>query len=163
MSEGRVVWILGLSGAGKTSVGTELRRRMRSPAFLLDGDALREAMGNDLGHSLENRRLQAWRLARLGALLSRQGISVVCPNLGLFPEVRAWNRKNLKCYFEAYLRVPLEVLKSRDPKGIYRGNLNVAGVDLPFAEPEGTDLVLDNAEPLASLAPLAERILEALP
>ena len=167
---GRVVWIIGLSGAGKTAIGTALWHRMRAwdPAtVLLDGDAVREVMGNDLGHSLEDRLRNAWRLARLGAFLSRQGISVVCPNISLFPELRVWNRENLPSYFEVYVRVPMEVLKARDSKGLYRRALagelrDVVGVDLPYPEPEHSDLVLDNSVSLPSLSPLVDRILERL-
>jgi len=58
-SQGRVFWITGLSGAGKTTVGRELWRRMRAdgrPVAFLDGDILRSAIAEDLGHNAADRR-----------------------------------------------------------------------------------------------------------
>jgi cytidine diphosphoramidate kinase len=84
---GRVYWITGLSGAGKTTVGRELWRRLRTAgrsAIFLDGDALREVIAEDLGHSILNRRTSAMRNARLCRMLASQGTDVVCPTISLF-------------------------------------------------------------------------------
>src|SRR5580658_2143788 len=151
-SPGRVYWITGLSGAGKTTVGKELWRRLRAvgrAAVLLDGDAVREVIAEDLGHTTANRRKSAMRNARLCRLLSAQGIDVICPTISLFHEVHRWNRANIPGYCEIYLRVPMDELRRRDPKGIYaaahRGELrDVVGLDVPAELPESPDLVLDN-------------------
>jgi cytidine diphosphoramidate kinase len=73
---GCVFWITGLSGAGKTTLGRELWRRLRAagrPATFLDGDSLRAAIAEDLDHSIANRRRSAMRNARLCRLLAEQG------------------------------------------------------------------------------------------
>lgn len=150
--QGQVFWITGLSGAGKTTVGRELWRRLRAAgrsAILLDGDAVREVISEDLGHSTGNRRKSAMRNARLCRLLSSQGTDVVCPTISLFHEVQRWSRENIPGYCEIYLRVPMEELRRRDSKGIYaaahRGDLrDVVGLDVPAELPEAPDLVLDN-------------------
>ena len=72
----------------------------------------------------------------------------VFATISLFREVHKWNRENLPSYFEVYLKVPLEELRRRDPKGIYRrfeyGQIvNVAGLDLPIDEPEVPDLLAE--------------------
>jgi adenylylsulfate kinase-like enzyme/phosphohistidine swiveling domain-containing protein len=157
---GRVYWITGLSGAGKTTVGRELWRRLRAAgrwAVLLDGDALREVIAEDLGHDTGNRRTSAMRNARLCRMLSSQGEDVVCPTISLFHEVQRWNRENIPGYREIYLRVPMDELQRRDSKGIYaaaqRGDLrDVVGLDVAAELPEAPDLTLDNFGTLGSSA-----------
>ncbi len=159
-SSGQVFWITGLSGAGKTTIGRELWRRLRAAgrsAIFLDGDTLREVIAKDLGHSHSSRRQSAMRNARLCQMLSRQGHDVVCPTISLFHEVQHWNRQNIPNYREIYLRVPMIELRRRDPKGIYaaayRGDLpDVVGIDVPAELPEAPDLTLDNFGNLDSAA-----------
>src|ERR1700690_3946846 len=162
---GRVYWITGLSGAGKTTVGRELWRRLRAAGrsvIFLDGDVTREVIAEDLGHSTSHRRRSAMRNARLCRLLSNQGTDVVCTTISLFHEVHRWNRENIPGYCEIYLRVPMDELQRRDSKGIYAasngGDLrDVVGLDVPAELPEAPDLTLDNFGTLDSSAAL-ERI-----
>ena len=164
-----VVWVIGLAGAGKTTIGREVYERLlaRGPAVVfLDGDEVREIVGDELGHTLEDRRTNAWRICRLCHFLDRQGIDVVCAVLSLFEETRDWNRSHYSRYFEVYLEVPLAVLEARDQKGLYSGAragsvANVAGVDLPFSPPARPDLVLDNSG-TASPDELGEQIVTAI-
>jgi glutamine kinase len=152
LSPGRVLWITGLSGAGKTTLGKELWRRLQAAghtAVFLDGDALREVIAEDLGHNSESRRRSAMRNARLCRLLASQGIDVVCPTISLFHDVQRWNREQIVGYREIFLRVPMDELTRRDSKGIYaaagRGEISdVVGLDLPAELPLAPDLVLDN-------------------
>jgi glutamine kinase len=165
-SPGRVFWITGLSGAGKTTVGRELWSRLRAagrPATFLDGDALRAVIAEDLGHSADDRRQSAMRNARLCRLLAEQGADVICATISLFHEVQRWNRENIPGYREIYLRVPIDELRRRDRKCIYarsqRGDTrNVVGIDVPAEAPEAPDLVLDNYGPL-DVATAVDRIL----
>ena len=165
-SSGRVFWITGLSGAGKTTVGQELCSRLRAAGrsvTFLDGDALRAAIAEDLGHSADNRRRSAMRNARLCQLLAGQGADVVCATISLFHEVQRWNRENIPGYREIYLRVPIDELRRRDSKGIYSGAQggdarDVVGLDVPAEAPEAPDLVLDNYGAL-DVATVVDRIL----
>jgi len=151
-SPGRVFWITGLSGVGKTTLGQEVWNRLRAagrPVAFLDGDALRGVIAEDLDYSADNRMRSAMRNARLCRLLAEQGVDVVCATISLFHEVQRWNRANIPGYLEIYLQVPMDELRRRDSKGIYasaqRGDArNVVGLDVPAEIPEAPDLVLDN-------------------
>ena len=148
---GRVVWITGLSGSGKSTLATEVVGQLRAlcnDVIRLDGDELREVFAaetiNLQRHDRNGRLMLAMQYASLCRLLSMQGFTVVIATISMFREVYAWNRANLPGYFEVYLKVPIEELRRRDPKGIYRrfdaGDLlNVAGLDLPVDEPEQAD------------------------
>jgi adenylylsulfate kinase-like enzyme/phosphohistidine swiveling domain-containing protein len=149
---GRVYWITGLSGAGKTTLGVRLTQRLRQagrPVIFLDGDKVRTAIAEDLGHPVEDRRRVALRNGRLCQLLSEQGTDVVCATISMFHEVQQWNRDNIPGYCEIYLCVPLAEIERRDAKRIYaRARLrevkNVVGVDIPAEEPKSPDLMLEN-------------------
>lgn len=149
---GLVIWITGLSGAGKTTLADRLvpkLREQRHPVVHLDGDKVREALGSKIGHTPDERLDNAYRISGLAKLFHDQGLIVVCSTMSLFPEIWEWNRTNIKNYFEVYLKVSTKTLKERDPKGLYRKEAdghekNVVGIDLPFSEPAEPDLVIDN-------------------
>lgn len=152
MTPPSIFWITGLAGAGKSTIGRVLWQRLRDSgrqAVLLDGDALRAAVADDLGHDRDDRLRAALRHSRTCRLLAEQGLTVVCATISLFHEVQRWNRANIPGYREIYLRVPLSELERRDPKGLYararRGEIqNIVGIDIRAEEPESPDLVIDN-------------------
>ena len=146
-----IIWITGLSGAGKTTLAKKIAKMMRSRnqnVVLLDGDDLRHVFSLDhaagVDYSREERLRLAMRYSRLCKILAKQKLSVVVATISLFKEVHAWNRANLPSYFEVYLNVPIEELKLRDSKGLYekyfRGEIkNVSGLDLAVDEPGNPD------------------------
>jgi adenylylsulfate kinase-like enzyme len=169
-SSGRVIWITGLSGAGKTTLSRALCCALKpgSPELVcLDGDAVRAAFGNDLGYSEADRITHITRMQGLAQLLSGQGLIVLVAALYSHPELLAWNRKNLREYFEIYLKASTTTLYRRDSKGLYREATaglrpNVVGVDIPWHVPIAPDLVIevDNApNPEAC----ARQVIAALP
>lgn len=148
MKQGRVYWITGLSGAGKTTVGSLLFKRLRKEkdnVVLLDGDVVRKAFGNDLGYTREDRHEMAMRYSHICRMLSEQGIDVVCCTISMFDDVRAWNRENIAEYREIYLRVSREILAKRNQKDLYTSAQDeLVGFGVSMDEPKFSDLVLDN-------------------
>ena len=152
---GQVIWITGLSGAGKTTVAEQLTLRIRELGLnpiLLDGDVLRDLFKNtgaiSQTYNREARIKLALKYAHMCKILSSQGFTVVIATISMFREVYAWNRANLPNYFEVYLKVPLDELRLRDFKKIYQrydaGELNnVAGLDLRIDEPLESHVTLD--------------------
>ena len=153
--DGQVIWITGLSGAGKTTVAAALDQCLRERGLipiLLDGDILRNLFKstNEIGktYSRVARIKLALKYAHLCKALSSQGFTVIIATISMYNEVYAWNRTNLPNYFEIYLKVPLKELRRRDPKKIYQrydaGDLSdVAGLDLAVDEPLEPHVILD--------------------
>jgi adenylylsulfate kinase len=166
-----VIWLMGLSAAGKTSVGRLLVERLRQQydnLVFLDGDMLREVWGDRLGHDVEGRRRNAHRISHLCQLLDQQGIHAVVAVLSLFPEWQQWNREHFSSYFEVFLDTPIAELERRDPHGLYARaragkEQNVVGIDIPFPPPPAPDLTVAAPEVLDPPAAIAERILAVLP
>lgn len=172
-AKGKVIWITGLSGAGKTTVARQVVEHLRTQkknVIFLDGDELREVFGatshNEKNHGREGRINLALQYSRLCGVLAYQGFTVVIATISLFREVHDWNRRNLPGYFEVYLKVPLEELRRRDPKGIYRkhqaGELkHVAGLDLDVDEPEKPDILAEYS-PKQTTTVVIDQIFEQL-
>jgi adenylylsulfate kinase len=172
MSPGRVIWITGLSGAGKTTLAKALIAAVNRPAILLDGDEMREALaGLASGYGYEDRKKLALTYARLCRTIAVQGHLVVCATISMFHEVHAWNRGHLPGYLEIYLDASEETRKRRDYKKIYaRTNEKDQGVvgrelkpelplspDIVFRQPgpgpeEMAELILQSAEGRGLLA-----------
>jgi len=166
-----IIWLVGLSGAGKSAIGSELYRQMKrdNPAtVIVDGDEIRKIFGHDRNakdYSVEGRRLNAERIRELCAWLDRQGIDVICCILSIFPEHLEGNRKLFSDYFEVYVTAPFDDLVDRNPKDLYRLAMdgkeqNVVGVDIEFVPPINPDMVIENKRPYEDPTVIAQSICE---
>ena len=154
MDKGKLIWITGLAGSGKTTIGKQVYSFLKehNPSTIyLDGDSFRDIMGGSFGHSREQRFIVAFQIARLCQYLINQNINVVCTTISLFKEVHQFNREHIQYYFEIYIYCSFDELIKRDQKGIYskalKGELkDVVGIDIPFDEPTNCDFKIDNTE-----------------
>lgn len=152
--KGTVYFFTGLSGAGKTTLGSLFYHRLKNTkanVVYLDGDEIRVTFGEDVGYTHDDRLRWASRIFRVCKLLSDQDIDVVCCSIAMFNSIRQWNRVNIPNYKEIYIRVTKDTLLKRNQKGLYTTGQNVVGVDLPFDEPQSPDLVVQNDGDLTPL------------
>lgn len=151
-----VVWLTGLSGAGKSTVAVQLEQRLQARGvhtYLLDGDKLRQGLNRDLGFSAADRVENVRRVAEVAALMVDAGLVVIAALISPFRQDRALARERFAPgqFIEVFVDVPLAVAESRDPKGLYRkaraGLLKeFTGIDSPYESPEAPELRLPTAE-----------------
>jgi len=140
--------------------------KVRHPSiFLLDGDEFRAAMGNDLGHTADDRRKNGLRIAQLSQLLESQGIAVICCGATIHREAQEFSFGHMEEYYQVYVEVSLETLQRRDTKDIYRRALegqmvDVVGVDMKLDLPRTPHLVLNNDENRESFQGLVRSIVD---
>jgi cytidine diphosphoramidate kinase len=147
-----VIWLIGMSASGKTTIGKKLFNKLQSSNekwIFLDGDTFRNVLGEDLGHTLEDRRKNAYRISRFCEYLNSQGINVLACVLSIFHENQRYNKENIKDYKEVYIDVSFENLVKRDNKELYikaqKGEIkDVVGVDIEFKPPFSPNMIIDN-------------------
>ena len=153
---GQVIWLTGLSGAGKSTVADAFERRLYNKgihSYILDGDNMRTGLNRDLGFTEGDRVENIRRTAEVAKLMADAGLVVIVALIAPFRSERSMARSLLggQGFAEVFLDVSLEVAESRDPKGLYkkarRGELpNFTGIDSPYEVPESADLSLDTSQ-----------------
>ncbi len=146
-----VLWLFGLSGAGKSTIGDATLAKLRSEgisAVRLDGDDLRAGLNADLGFSPEARTENLRRAAEVARLFAKHVQVVVCSFITPLVEDREHIKQILgdSCR-EVFIATSLEECERRDVKGLYRkaraGQIaQFTGVTAAFDEPLVPDLVI---------------------
>ena len=165
-----VVWLTGLSGAGKSTIANIVESKLHTlgvRTYLLDGDNVRHGLNRDLGFTDADRVENIRRIAEVSALMVDAGLVVLVSFISPF---RAERRLARDCvddgeFIEVHVDTPLAVAEERDPKGLYakarRGELaNFTGIDSPYEAPEHPEVRVDTGATTAEEA--AEGIVAAL-
>src|SRR5579871_4024915 len=158
---GFTVWFTGMSGAGKTTLSQMLAERLRTQGAkveVLDGDVLRSSLCKGLGFNKEDREENVRRIGVVCELLSRNGIIAIVAAISPYRSMRAQVRSRIRHFVEVYVECPLDVLISRDTKGLYEKALagripEFTGVSAPYEPPVTADVTLhtDHESPEESL------------
>jgi adenylyl-sulfate kinase len=146
--QGFVLWMTGLSGAGKTTIALELLRQLDGRNLKLerlDGDVVRESLTKDLGFTAEDRQKNIERVTFVAKLLSRNGVGCICSFISPYQSVRDHVRAETSNFLEVFVDAPLEVVIGRDVKGMYKKAIageipNFTGISDPFEAPENPDI-----------------------
>lgn len=165
---GFVIWLTGLSGAGKTTIALALEAELKARGLYLerlDGDTVREGLTRDLGFSKADRDKNIERVSFVAKLLSRNGVGVIASFISPYREARQKVRENTTNFVEVYVNAPLDVCAERDVKGLYAkafaGELKeFTGVDDPYEPPEAPEVVVYTDQ--ETVQESTERILQYL-
>jgi adenylyl-sulfate kinase len=169
-----IIWLTGLSGAGKSTIAQGLAESMRAEGVLplmIDGDGLREELSKDLGFSDSDRMENIRRAGAVALMAARSGITSICSLISPLrrerDEVRTLCAERGILFYEVHISTPLEICEQRDPKGLYkkaRGGLilKFTGIDSPYEAPLSPQLVIptERLSVEESIGLLRERISE---
>ena len=144
------LWIMGLPGSGKTTISKRVSEIIKGQGLkveLLDSDIVRSHFGKILKPCAMDRNINERCIAFVSHLLNRNNIISVAAATSPLSETRKENRKLIHNYIEVFCKCPIEVVESRDPKGLYRmaraGFIpDFTGVDKPYEEPESADIIV---------------------
>jgi bifunctional enzyme CysN/CysC len=148
-----VIWLTGLSGAGKSTIANLLERRLHAlgvHTYLLDGDNVRHGLNKDLGFTAADRVENIRRIGEVSKLMVDAGLMVVTAFISPFRSERQLARDLVAEgeFIEVFVDTPLAEVEKRDPKGLYkkarRGELkNFTGIDSPYEAPESPEIHLE--------------------
>ncbi len=167
---GCVVWLTGLSGAGKSTIANELERELFNlgkHAYVLDGDNVRHGLCSDLAFSPQDRQENIRRVGEVAKLFADAGLICVTAFISPYRADRAFVRNMVKAgqFIEVFVNAPIETCEARDPKGLYakaRSNeiKEFTGVSAPYEAPENPEIVL--ATDKLTVAECVTQVLEFL-
>ena len=150
---GRVVWLTGLSGAGKSTIASAAEQLLHDQGlrtYILDGDNVRHGLSKDLGFTVADRVENIRRIAEVAKLMMDAGIIVLTAFISPFRAERDMAKSLFtpEDFLEIFVNTPLAVAEARDPKGLYkkarRGELpNFTGIDSDYEPPMQPDLRLN--------------------
>ncbi len=144
-----IIWLIGISGAGKTTIGRKLETHFNEigkKCYLLDGDEVRDFFDRDLGYTDKDREANIKRIMLAAYMLDRNDIIGIICNIGPLEHLRQLARRKIAGYNEIYLKKDIQVSIKNDVKGVYKENMgktDIVGITATFDEPVTPDLVLE--------------------
>ena len=154
--KGKVVWLTGLSGSGKTTIALQLEKELFKLGFvvqILDGDNIRAGINNNLSFSENDRNENIRRIAEVSKLFLNCGIITI--NCFVSPTIimRQSAKKIIgkENYYEIFINADLETCEKRDVKGLYKkarnGEIkNFTGIDSQYEKPNNSSLEVNTSE-----------------
>ena len=149
---GRVAWLTGLSGSGKSTIANAAEKILHEQGYrtyILDGDNVRHGLSKDLGFTVADRVENIRRIAEVAKLMLDAGVIVLTAFISPFRDERDMAKSLFEPedFLEVFVDTPLAVAEERDPKGLYkkarRGELpNFTGIDSEYQPPKDPSLVL---------------------
>lgn len=150
---GCVLWFTGLSGSGKSTVAYTLEHALAERgklAYVLDGDNIRHGLNRNLGFSASDREENIRRIGEVSKLFAEAGVITLVSFISPYRSDRDRVRQRLSegDFVEVYMKIPLEVCESRDPKGLYKaaraGKIKgFTGIDDPYEEPTEPEIIME--------------------
>jgi len=149
-SSGKVLWLTGLPGSGKTTLNHALAQKLRKQGHSvtqLDGDLVRGKL-TSWGFSRLERQKHIYHMGFTASELEKAKQLVICSFVSPYEKDRKWVKCLCKDFYEIYISCPISECKKRDPKGMYKkadkGEIkNFTGVDAPYEAPSYPDVLLD--------------------
>jgi len=173
---GAVVWLTGLSGAGKSTVARALEQELFQRSmhtYVLDGDNLRHGLNSNLGFAPEDRAENIRRVSEVAKLMADAGTVVITSFISPY-RLDRWLAREIALqagteFVEVFVNAPLAVCEERDPKGLYekaRAGLlkGFTGIDAPYEPPDHPEIVVhtDKQSPEESVGQILDNLLPRL-
>src|SRR5437763_1376505 len=169
---GAVVWLTGLSGAGKSTIAQALERELFQRAmhpYVLDGDNIRHGLNSNLGFAPQDRIENIRRVSEVAKLMADAGNVVITAFISPYrldrQRARAIALQGNAEFIEVFVDAPLQVCEERDPKNLYKkaraGEIReFTGIDAPYEPPEDAEIVVrtDRQTVNESVATILERL-----
>lgn len=154
--KGVTIWLTGLSGSGKSTIGVELEHALVEnghQAYMLDGDNIRHGLNKNLGFSPVDRTENIRRIGEVAKLFTDACIinitAFISPYKADRDEARSFQEAG--SFIEVYVKCPVEVCEERDTKGLYKkaraGEIpEFTGISAPYEEPDKAEIVINSSE-----------------
>jgi adenylyl-sulfate kinase len=149
--KGFTIWFTGLPSSGKSTLARKVEGILLERGLnveVLDGDEVRENLSKGLGFSKEDRDTNIRRIGWVCKVLSRNGVAAIAAAISPYRSVRDEVRGSMDRFVEVYVKCPVDVLKDRDVKGLYKKALageikGFTGVDDPYEAPEKPEVLVE--------------------
>lgn len=165
---GKVLWLTGLSGSGKSTIANILEQKLHQQGirtYLLDGDNVRHGLNKDLGFTEADRVENIRRITEVAHLMVDAGLVVITAFISPFKAERNAARARFEDgeFVEIFVNTPLDVAEQRDPKGLYKKARrdeipNFTGINSPYEAPENADFEVDTS--VLSAERIAQQLLQ---
>lgn len=168
MKQPFVIWIMGPTSSGKTTVSEKLVETMREQGVSImhfDGDEVRNFFPKDMGFAPEDRLRVVDTICHLANKCVDAGMNVIVSALTANEDARARAFSSVKNLFVVFIDCPIATCIERDPKGLYKRAMDgeietLVGYNTPYLPPEECEVSIDTSTLSPSKA--VDAIIDAL-